>query len=254
MTAPWAVAAVGREGQGRAERLARLVGRPLVEPHCRDFPFLLLVEEAGLALQATGRGVPGPLRIDFTDGRMRRRLATTGVRSPLARALGLKSAVRPQVVDATAGLGQDAFVLAALGCRPILLERAMPLYLLLDDALERARQAPATGAIAQTMTLHRTDAVSWLEESTEAVEVVYLDPMYPARKKQALSAKGMQLLQRLLGEECDDGRALLAAALERARRRVVVKRPTRAGPLGGEPPNYSVSAPKTRYDVYLTAS
>ncbi len=246
----WALAAAGGEDEERARRLAARTGAPLVAADERRFPFLLLVDGRGLELRQTAPGSPGPLYIDFTDGAMSRRLRTSGVRSPLARALGVKPNHRPAVVDATAGLGRDAFVLAHLGCSLVLLERVWPVYLLLEDALRRARDDARTREAALRIRLFHYDAARWLGRREEPVEAVYLDPMYPARAKNALSAKGMQALQRLAGDDAD-APELLEAALRRCKGRVVVKRPKRAGPLGRRRPDFSIAAPKTRYDVYL---
>lgn len=113
--------------------------------------------------------------------------------------------------------------------------------------------------------------------------VVYLDPMFPHRKKSALVKKGMQMLQGLLGEEderrrkgalggslADDGdgdsdsdsdadvreagreeRALFDVAMRLASRRVVVKRPVK-GPAVTQRvvPSHSVVSKNARFDVY----
>ncbi|HHH13313.1 MAG TPA: rRNA methyltransferase [Thiolapillus brandeum] len=246
----WAVAVTepGLEPAGAA--LAERACRPLVAPDDKSHSFLLTVTPERLELRQTAPGSPGPVHVDFTDGAMKQRLRTSGVRSPLARALGLKPGHRPGVVDATAGLGRDAFVLAALGCSVVLLERQLPVFLLLEDGLRRALEDPRTAEAAGRMRLVHADANHWLATCTEAPEAIYLDPMYPERKKSALSAKGMQVLQRLAGDDAD-AHPLLETAITRCRGRVAVKRPARAGHLGGRQPDFSVNAPKTRYDVYL---
>ncbi len=248
-TSLWAITAhPGQEAE--AEKLARRSGRPLVPPDETRFPFLLACTARGLELRQVGSNTPGPLHIDFTGGRMHQRIRTSGIRSPLPRALGLKPGHRPAVVDATAGLGQDGFLLATLGCRVTLVERALPLYLLLEEALQRALAHPATAEAAGRVTLVHADATTWLEKAS-SMEAVYLDPMYPARRRHALSGKGMQMLQKLVGKDEDAGE-LLSVARRSCSGRVVVKRPMRAGPLAGQNPDFSVKAGKTRFDVYLS--
>jgi 16S rRNA (guanine1516-N2)-methyltransferase len=63
--------------------------------------------------------------IDFASAaNTYRRLHGGGNGQPLARAIGLKTYGLPLVViDATAGLGQDSFVLASLGCHVTMIER-----------------------------------------------------------------------------------------------------------------------------------
>jgi 16S rRNA (guanine1516-N2)-methyltransferase len=212
----WAVAVTeaGLETAGRT--LAERTGRPLATLGDRPFPFLLTLTPQRLELRQTAPGAHGPVYVDFSNGAMRQRLRTSGIRSPLARALGLKPGYHPEVVDATAGLGRDAFVLASLGCSLILLERVLPAFLLLEDGLRRALKDPLAAEAAARMRLIHADANRWLAGCTEAVEAVYLDPMYPRRKKQALSAKGMQVLQQLAGND-DDAASLLETAIARCR-------------------------------------
>jgi Protein of unknown function (DUF548). len=62
----------------------------------------------------------------------------------------------------------------------------------------------------------------------------------------------MKALQQLLGPDMDSSR-LLAAALQTAMQRVVVKRPAKAPTLEHPAliqPNAQVESPNTRYDLY----
>jgi 16S rRNA (guanine1516-N2)-methyltransferase len=79
--------------------------------------------------------------------------------------------------------------------------------------------------------------------------VIYIDPMYPRRKKSALVKKDMQILQRLHDED-NDAAALLENALLYAIKRVVVKRPIQAEALNDRQPNTAIKSKKTRDDVY----
>jgi 16S rRNA (guanine1516-N2)-methyltransferase len=119
-----------------------------------------------------------------------------------------------------------------MGCRVTLLERSPAIAALLADGLERAAASPALAhLIRERISLHHTDAVQWLEAAPPEARphVVYLDPMYPERHKSALVKKAMRVFRDLVGDD-PDAAVLLEAALGRARRRVVVKRPRRAPP------------------------
>jgi 16S rRNA (guanine1516-N2)-methyltransferase len=109
--------------------------------------------------------------------------------------------------------------------------------------------------LSENFELHNQDAINYLKNMTKDryPDVIYLDPMFPERKKSALVKKDMQILQRLLGKEEKDA-ALLETALNCARERVVVKRPINAPCLTGAKPATSILSKKTRYDIYLTAS
>jgi len=233
-------------------------------PPCTDFDFrlqFLATDDAAaprLALLDAAGELGNGVWVDFVGGKMAHRLRFGGGRGqPLARAVGLKGATPPTVVDATAGLGRDAFVLASLGARVTLLERSPVLAALLEDGLRRATLDPQTCDIVEPgMTLIHTNAIRWLRhcEQDQRPDVVYLDPMYPHRDKSALVKKEMRALRRLVGDDTDAD-TLLHAALGCARRRVVVKRPRTAPALDGEilagrRPASCVQSKNTRYDLY----
>jgi len=193
--------------------------------------------------------------IDFIDGKSKhRRQYGGGKKQPLAKACGLDKHPKWQIFDATAGLGKDAFVLASLGGHVTLCEQHPALYSLLTDALSRAAMDDEVGAIVAHMSCVHHDAAKYLAviEKTPELrpDVVYLDPMYPDRKKSAKIKKEMQILQALVGHT-GDAEKLLDQAIQTAVHRVVVKRPKSAKPLGEHAVSYTVSSVNTRYDVYV---
>lgn len=246
--------------QAQAAELATGVGLSITSDHT-GWDMLLTLETTDSApgyrvmLQQLGVDAPGPIYVDFVGGKVgHRRRAAEGRKQPLARAVGLKHGANPTVLDATGGLGRDAFVLATLGCTVHLVERSPVVAALLRNGLQRAHADTATAPIAARMTLVNADARSYLPTLSEAQrpDVIYLDPMYPHRDKSALVKKEMRVLRTLLGDD-DDAADVLSAARCSARQRVVVKRPGRALPLGGIIPSMSIENDNTRFDVYLTA-
>jgi len=210
------------------------------------------VSEQGLQLQVTGADAPGPVRVDFVEGALaHRRQYGGGTGQMVAKAAGLKGSLRPSVLDATAGLGRDAFVLAALGCQVTLIERQPIIAALLADGLERARLAGGESAeIAGRMRLLRADAIDAMAHWNEAVpQVIHLDPMFPHRDKSALVKKEMRVFRPLAGDDLD-APALLASALALASHRVIVKRPRKAPAIAGRPPSAQLSGQSSRYDIY----
>lgn len=246
-----------------AAEMATLAER-LALPFCNDaaacagYDYVLcqgqLDGRAALQLRACGPDAPGPLYVDFVGGALGYRKRRSGqAREPLARAVGIKSRLlAPSVVDATGGLGRDAFVLACLGSRITVLERAPVIAALLRDGLARASADSATAPIVARMQLVEGDAAAYLAALDEAArpDVVYLDPMYPERGKSALVKKEMRYLRDVVGDDLD-APALLAAGLRAARRRVVVKRPRLAQALEGPPPSSALVGNTTRFDIYL---
>jgi 16S rRNA (guanine1516-N2)-methyltransferase len=195
------------------------------------------------------------ISIDFLKGSLAHRQQFGGGRGQaIAKAIGLKSGINPTVLDATAGLAGDAFVLATLGCPITLVERSTILFSLLENALERATLNDSFKQIAQQgFNIINSNANDYIFEQSSnnktAPDVIYIDPMYPERKKSALVKKDMQILQRLHGEQ-DDASTLLDNALLFAKKRVVVKRPTHAKTLNEKKPNTCIKSKKTRYDIY----
>lgn len=202
----------------------------------------------GLAL--VGKGCA--LRGDFS--RLLPRLTPNNLNHELLiRACKLKAPPAAlTAVDATAGLGEDAFLLAAAGFHVRLFERDSVIAALLADALRRGSEHPALAPIVGRMTLSREDSVSALPRLTPAPCVVVLDPMFPERQKSALVKKKLQLIQ-CLERPCQDEGALLEAAMACKPLRVVVKRPLKGPWLAGVKPHYSIRGKSIRYDCFAVA-
>jgi len=235
----------------RAQQLAQQLNLPQVEDP-NSATLLLQISSEKIELIDNQQKKPSGFSIDFSSGKAAHRRHFGGGRNqPLARAIGLKKGATPSVMDATAGLGRDAFVLATLGCTVSMIERSPIIALLLQQALDQGQQHPDISDICQRLTLVNQDASDYLLGLTpeQQPEVIYLDPMYPGRQKKAQVKKEMQLLQKLLGKDLDSDR-LLRAALKTARKRVVVKRPKGAEPLAGTAPHSCIESPNTRYDLY----
>lgn len=199
-----------------------------------------------------------PLKVDFAEGRVAHRRRFGGGRGQLiARACGLASGVTPSVIDATAGLGRDAFVLASLGAEVLLIERVAQIHALLQDGLARAARDPEAAKIVARMHLAHGDAAGDLAAlvaaSSVAPQVIHLDPMFPHREKSALVKKEMRLFRELAGDD-DDAPRLLEAALDVATHRVVVKRPRKAPPIEGPAPQHVIEGKTSRYDLYVHRS
>jgi len=195
------------------------------------------------------------ISVDFIKGNLAHRQEFGGGRGQaIAKAIGLKSGNTPSVLDVTAGLAGDSFVLATLGCSMTLIERSPIIFTLIENAVERASlNEKFSPIINQGFNLINQDAIDYissqLEGSDDPADVVYIDPMYPERKKSALVKKDMQILQRLHDKD-DRTSELLETALQYAKKRVVVKRPSHAETLNNRKPNTCIKSKKTRYDIY----
>tara|TARA_R110002167_G_scaffold111870_2_gene283986 strand:- start:1379 stop:2200 length:822 start_codon:yes stop_codon:yes gene_type:complete len=223
-----------------------------------DSGLALVQQSSHLELRQLDEPKVGAVKVDFaSDALTFRRLHGGGKKEAIARAIGLKGQDSLQVLDATAGLGRDAFVLASLGCVVDMIERSPVVAALLQDGLDRAAVdlTLANWLPTRMQLLHGVakDLLSnWqsIQPPLTRPDVVYLDPMFPHRKKSAAVKKEMRLFQQLLGPD-EDADLLLEPALALAKKRVVVKRPTGAPFLAGKKPQIEMLGKANRFDVYL---
>ncbi len=249
--------ALDAQQRERAAALADELGLRCVSATDGDadsYRFLLTITDSRLELRELAAQRAHPLFVDFVSGSTGyRRHSGLTKRQAIARAVGIGKGVTT-VVDATAGLGRDSFLLACLGCRVIAVERSVVLAALLRDGLVRAGEQ-ATGdarlaAVIERMSLVVGDACEMLRRlsADEAPDTVYLDPMYPIDAKSALPKRELRICRALVGEDADAGK-LFDIARGVARRRVVVKRPPHAEPLA-ESPTQTYAGRRVRYDMY----
>ena len=172
----------------------------------------------------------------------------------LGQAIGRKTET---LIDATAGWAGDSLHFCSQGYQVSCIERSHLLCGFLREAMSRLADSAwvQQNAIPVPQVI-AADAVDYLPtlSSAESPDCVYLDPMFPEkRKRSALAKKNMQLLQQIVGQD-NDQEQLFLAAYHTANRRVVVKRPDHAESLGGSSdlkPSQQLRGKLLRYDVYL---
>lgn len=166
----------------------------------------------------------------------------------LAQALGRKTRT---IVDATTGWGQDSLHIFRMGYDLRCIERSPIMFELLVDAYKRLAEVDWVKNLEISIPeLILGDAIKALSALEQKPECIYIDPMFPPkRKKSALAKKSMTVLRELLGDD-EDKEQLFEMALQTASKRVVVKSPDYAEPIAGKP-NESFSGKLLRYDVYL---
>jgi 16S rRNA (guanine1516-N2)-methyltransferase len=232
----------------------------------------LVFTEKGLCLRVASEPSWSDIRVDFASDALQYRKQHGGGRNEsVAKAIGIKGKESINVLDCTAGMGTDSFIMASVGANVTMLERSIIIASLLDNALERANLEQVE--VCERMSLINANAIEFLQESLEIaahknppIDVIYLDPMFPHKKKSALVKKEMRAFQLLLGPD-QDSEQLLSAAINFAShlavsdhssnnkpKRIVVKRPASAPCLSntqGLQPSMAITAKKHRFDVYL---
>jgi len=193
----------------------------------------------------------GELQVDFVNGAVGHRLRFGGGRGQdIAKAMGLRAGKTPKIIDATAGLGRDAFLLASLGAEVTLIERSEKMHDLLHKGMARAAAEGGDYAdIIARMTLLKGDAKVLLPDLN--AEAILIDPMHPPRKNSALVKRELRQVREIVGTD-EDAADLLSVALENASKRVVLKWPAKADAIVGiRSCSHQIIGKSTRYDVFM---
>ena len=224
-----------------AEAFAERIGAVLTEQPGEELT--VLFDASGVSLMGYGLTYQGNFETMLhrvTCGRLQHEML---VREAKKNGDSLKG------IDATAGMGEDAFLLAAYGYEMTLYEQNPVVAELLKDALRRARNHPLLKEIAERMTLIEEDSVDGLKNSRGEKDLIYLDPMFPGRQKSGLINKKLQLIQKL-EPPCSKEEELFDAAIQAGPSKIVVKRPLKSPFLAGRKPTYELKGKAIRYDCY----
>lgn len=224
-----------------AEAFARRIGAEISE---KPGPKLTILFHAkGVSLTGYGLSYQGDFENMLhrvTNGRLQHEMLVRAAKSDKP---GRKA------IDATAGMGEDAFLLAAQGYEVTLFEKNPVIAVLLKDALRRAKKHPVLKDIASRMNLVQDNSVEGMSKLLDPVDVIYLDPMFPARQKSSLINKKLQLIQKL-EPPCSEETDLFDAAISASPSKIIVKRPLKSEFLAGRKPSYTLNGKAIRYDCY----
>lgn len=207
---------------------------------------VLYSDERGPAIKVHGE----LLRLDLS--RTVRRVSGGGSRAELVvKACRIKGRTEGLlIIDATAGFGEDSFMLAAAGAEVMMYEREPLIAALLRDALCRASQIHVLADASRRMTLTEGDSIEAMRTLKTAVDVIYLDPMFPKRRKSSLVKKKLQVIQ-MIEKPCENEALLLDAAKAAGPKKIVIKRPVRGAFMAGEKPTYSIHGKTVRFDCIV---
>ena len=191
------------------------------------------------------------LKCSFIEGQILHRLKYgKGRGQNLAKAVGMKSNKNRNIVDATAGLGYDAFILASLGAKVTLIERSKEMYEILQNGINEATSfGGEIERIINRMDLLFGDSKDILPKLSP--EVIMIDTMYKDRKKTALVKNNMRLVREIVGPDSDYVE-LIKVALDCAKNRVVLKQPRYADPIKEiKKCSHQILGKSIRYDVFM---
>lgn len=191
-----------------------------------------------------------PFSISFLSNDIIRRKNQIGLKQEIAKAIGIKNDYKPCILDTTAGLGRDSFLLASLGCQITMLERNPVIYSLLQNAIDNGKKNLEIAEILNRMNLINQDSISYLKDLKDNLfDVIYIDPMFPKSKKSRLVKKDMQVFREIVGDDLDS-LELLNLALKQKVKRIVVKRMINSEYLNNLKPQFEIKGKTTRFDVY----
>lgn len=233
------IKSVGYE-QDELELQARELAHTLHFDLCKNSPACLYLTSEKLTLKMPAFNL---LFADFS-------VATWNKRKTEGKKQGLVRACKPRpelkIIDATAGWGRDAAILAALGAEVLMIERNPVMAALLADALARRAENEEQRL---NLALHSGDALAYLDTllPTQYPDIIYVDPMHPLRTKSALVKKDMQALQDIIGPD-KDAVELIHLAVQRVKLRVVVKWPQKIPSLLN--PTSCIPGKTVRFDIY----
>ena len=192
------------------------------------------------------------LKCSFIEGPILHRLKYgKGRGQNLAKAVGMKFNKNRNIIDATAGLGYDSFILASLGAKVTLIERSQKMHTLLQNGIDEGISfGGEIEKIVNRMELLFGDSKDILPKLTP--EVIMIDTMYKDRKKTALVKNNMRLVREIVGPD-SDYIELLKVALNCAKNRVVLKQPRYAEPIKEiRKCSHQILGKTIRYDVFMT--
>ncbi len=191
------------------------------------------------------------LFIDFNDKDILSRIDPRSKKCSVVKAVEGRSKNKLEILDATAGLGIDTFTLASRGHLVTAIEKDPYIYLLLLDALERAKNEYSLKQIADKITLINTDSTNYIDTTNKQFDAIYIDPMFPERKKSAKVKQNMQIMHQVVfNDENINSQILDNAFISCIAKKLIVKRPTNAEYLSEKKPSAQIKGKTNRFDIY----
>ncbi|CAL4324601.1 class I SAM-dependent methyltransferase [Buchnera aphidicola] len=211
--------------------------------------FSLIIHEHRIELKNNANKNIKNIWIDFNHKKMKSYQDDSKIK--IIKAIGIKKKPFLNVIDATAGLGKDSFMMFSYGCTITMIENNPILSILIYDGLKRSYNDPIIGNIIKKKMKHiNHSSINIQSLNLQKPDVIYLDPMFPRKKKKSLPKKHMNTIQNLVKKDSDT-QLLFNACKNFAKNRIVVKRKKNFKIISKNKPNYMIYSKKYRFDVYL---
>ena len=211
-----------------------------------DYNKYLFIEDGSLKLFHNDK----VLFIDFNDSEIQNRIDPKTKKCSVVQAVEGRLKEKLNILDTTAGLGRDCFTLASRGHNITAIEKDPYIYFLLVDALYRAKQLDNLVDIANRITLLNIDSNDYILQATQQFDCIYVDPMFPPRRKSAKVKQGMQILHEIAFNDEASNSTLLANIIKSKKKKAVVKRPVNAEFLCNRKPSSQLKGKTNRFDIY----
>lgn len=169
--------------------------------------------------------------------------------SALLKACRINGNEKIKLLDCTAGLVKDTFVLASNGYSVIAIEKNKTIFNLIDNAVKIGTKNEYIKKVLDRIKFLNMDSIDFLENSEEKFDCIYLDPMFEESKKSRLVNKNMQIFHKLTDNS--DNKKLFNLAMEKVLKKVVVKRSLYGELLINKTPDFQIKEKTIRFDVYL---
>ncbi|BCD89943.1 ribosomal RNA small subunit methyltransferase J [Francisella halioticida] len=191
------------------------------------------------------------LFIDFNSNDILNRINPKSKKCSVVQAIEGRSKEKLKILDTTTGLGRDTFTLASRGHQITSIEKDVYIYLLLCDALYRASQIESISHIATNITLINLDSNQYILTTEQLFDCIYVDPMFPPRRKSAKVKQDMQILHKIAFNDENHNTLLLKNILKTQKaKKVIVKRPIYAEFLYNKKPSSQLKGKINRFDIY----
>jgi len=191
------------------------------------------------------------LCIDFSNQDTLNRIDTKSKKCSVIQAVEGRSKGKLEILDATAGLGRDTITLASRGHYVLAIEKDPYIYLLLANALERAKKIESLKQIANNITLLNTNSADYILSTDKKFDSVYIDPMFPERKKSAKVKQNMQIMHQIaFNDDTTNTQLLDNSFTAKIAKKIIVKRPVNAEYLSAKKPSAQIKGKTNRFDIY----